>query len=103
MTKEGMAVVAATYPGWSDLSEKVVGRVAADPSRLGELAASGGSLGIAGYLSSLAHAEKASISTREMKLAARSASGSGGRPPKQDDFELRWQEIENADSGRLGL
>lgn len=41
--------------------------------------------------------------TRAMKLAAQSAAGASGRSPAPDDFEQRWQEIQNAQSGKLGL
>jgi hypothetical protein len=41
--------------------------------------------------------------TRAMKLQAQTAQGAGGRPPAQDDFQKRWEEITNASSGRLGL
>jgi hypothetical protein len=41
--------------------------------------------------------------TRAMKLAAQSAAGSSGRTPAPDDFEQRWQEIQSAQSGKLGL
>jgi len=41
--------------------------------------------------------------TRAMKLNAQSAAGASGRSPAPDDFEQRWQEIQNAQSGKLGL
>lgn len=41
--------------------------------------------------------------TRAMKLQAQTASGAGGRPPAEDDWAKRWQEIQNASSGKLGL
>lgn len=47
--------------------------------------------------------ERQAADTRAMKLNAQTASGAGGRPPAEDDFQKRWQEIQNAESGRLGL
>ena len=40
---------------------------------------------------------------RTMKVQAQSASGATGRPSPADDAEQRWQEIANAQTGKLGL
>lgn len=48
-------------------------------------------------------AQQQQADTRAMKLAAQTAAGAGGRTPAPDDYEQRWQEIQNANSGKLGL
>lgn len=39
--------------------------------------------------------------TRQMKLNAQSATGAGGRPDSPDVQQARWQEIMNAQTGKL--
>ncbi len=48
-------------------------------------------------------AQQQQADTRAMKLAAQTAGGAGGRTPAPDDFAQRWQEIQSASSGTLGL
>lgn len=47
--------------------------------------------------------QKQQADARAMKLAAQTAQGAGGRIPAEDDFEKRWQEIQNAETGKLGI
>jgi hypothetical protein len=54
-------------------------------------------------LSGNAVVQQQAADTRAMKLGAQSASGASGRSPAPDDNEQRWQEIMNAQSGKLGL
>jgi len=102
VTAKALSVVASTTNDWSSVAPNVMRRIQDDPSRLSGLVQQG-PVATAAYLSSLAQAERASADTRAMKMAAQSASGASGRPSPLSDNEQRWQEIQNAETGRLGL
>lgn len=103
LTSQALSTVAATVEGWNAVSPKVVAKIQENPSRFGEILRDQGAIGASAYLTGLTQSEKAAADTRAMKLASQTMVGSSGRTPAPDEYQQRWQEILNADSGRLGL
>lgn len=54
-------------------------------------------------LANATSAEQQQNDSRLMKLNAQSAVGASSRPAPADDWQTRWAEIQNAQSGKLGL
>lgn len=107
--------MAQQHQDWADYKEKVGGLIAENPlfqdDRLWKDPQTAASTMNSAYemvkaqdvLSGNALVQQQQADTRAMKLAAQTAAGSSGRTPAPDDYEQRWQEIMNAQSGKLGL
>lgn len=100
-------LVASQVPEYAANRDKVFEAVQRDPSLLASAVATGDAREIAGALAnvhqSLATSGVSPDLMRTMKMQAQTVTGAGGRALGVTDGEQRWQEIRNADNGKLGL
>ena len=106
LADEAEQIVVSQIPAYAVDREKVLEAVQRNPSLISAAVDTGDARQIAGALASV-HQSLAGPSQvelmRTMKIQAQTAVGAGGRTFGVSDGEQRWQEISNANTGKLGL